>query len=97
MISSISSFRVVILAWNRPNSLLRLLRSLERSDYSFQQSNPGWEITVEIRVDGGGGAEGQEVKRIANDWSCSFGNKVYRVTTLGIPTVFFIECSGVPH
>lgn len=52
---------------------------------------------MEIRVDGGGGAEGQEVKRIANDWSCSFGNKVYRVTTLGIPTTCYIECSGVPH
>ena len=54
----------------------RLLTSLEKGDYSFQQNNPGWDILVEIRVDGGGKEEGEEVKRIAQEWECSFGNKV---------------------
>ena len=74
--SSTESFRVVILAWNRPNSLLRLIRSLERSDYSFQDNNPYWDIMVEIRVDGGGGTEGKKVRKIAQEWSCVFGKKV---------------------
>ena len=75
-ISSILSFRVIILAWNRPHSLLRLISSLERSDYTFQGNNPGWDIKVQLRLDGGGGAEGEKVKQIAEDWNCSFGSKV---------------------
>ena len=31
---------------------------------------------MEIRVDGGGGEEGEEVKRIAKEWRCGFGTKV---------------------
>ena len=76
MLSCILTFRIVILAWNRPCSLQRLLSSLERSDYSFVRNNPGWDLLVEIRVDGGGGEEGEEVKRIAKEWRCGFGNKV---------------------
>ena len=75
-ISSILTFRVIILAWNRPHSLLRLIRSLERSDYTFQGNNPGWDIMVQVRLDGGGGAEGEKVKQVAEDWNCSFGSKV---------------------
>ena len=80
MISSILTFRLVILAWNRPHSLQRLLSSLERSDYSFVRNNPGWNLLVEIRVDGGGGQEGEEVKRISKEWRCRFGIKVQFIT-----------------
>ena len=80
MISSILTFRLVILAWNRPHSLQRLLSSLERSDYSFVRNNPGWDMLVEIRVDGGGGEEGEKVKRIAKEWMCGFGTKVKFIT-----------------
>ena len=53
---------------------------------------------MEIRVDGGGGAEGEEVKRIALEWSCGFGDKVDRVLILSIdPTACYIECGGVRH
>ena len=82
MISSILTFRLVILAWNRPHSLQRLLSSLERSDYSFVRNNPWWDLLVEIRVDGGGGKEGEEVKRIAKEWSCGFGTKVRYITII---------------
>ena len=75
-VSSIVTFRIVILAWNRPSSLLRLLRSLETSDYTFVKNNPFWDILVEIRVDGGGGAEGEKVRAVAEEWSCDFLNKV---------------------
>ena len=54
-LSCVITFRVIVLAWNRPRPLQRLLTSLERSDYTFKQNNPGWEILVAIRVDGGGG------------------------------------------
>ena len=67
---------MVILAWNRPHSLLRLISSLENSDYNFAKNNPSWELLVEVRVDGGGGKKGEEVKKIAGEWSCGFGSKV---------------------
>ena len=82
MLSCILTFRIVILAWNRPRSLQRLLSSLERSDYSFVRNNPGWDLLVEIRVDGGGGEEGEEVKRIAEEWRCGFGTKVWNTGKL---------------
>ena len=75
-ITSILTYRVVILAWNRPHSLQRLLTSLERSDYNFVRNNPGWDLVVEIRVDGGGGKEGEKVVKIAKEWRCGFGRKV---------------------
>ena len=47
--------RIIVLTYNRPGSLYRLLKSLENSDYSFGHNNPTWDIILEIRVDGGGG------------------------------------------
>ena len=38
----------------RPHSLLRLLNSLENSEYNFVEKNPNWQLLLEIRVDGGG-------------------------------------------
>ena len=46
--------RIIVLTYNRPDSLYRLLKSLENSDYSFGHNNPSWNIILEIRVDGGG-------------------------------------------
>ena len=76
LLPCIVTFRVVILAWNRPSSLRRLLASLDRSDYNFKRNNPGWNLIVEVKIDGGGGKEGEEVIRIARNWKCPFGKKV---------------------
>ena len=44
---------IFIFSWKRPDSLRRLLESLEHSDYHFVEGNPNWKILLEIRVDGG--------------------------------------------
>ena len=49
--------RIIVLTYNRPVSLLRLLTSLENSDYNFSRNNPNWRLILEIRIDGGGGRE----------------------------------------
>ena len=54
---SVFHARMIVLTYNRPKSLTRLLNSLERSDYSFSRNNPHWRLILEIRVDGGGGRE----------------------------------------
>ena len=56
-VSRVKTFRIIVLTYNRPHSLLRLLNSLENSDYTFHHNNPHWRIILEIRIDGGGGAE----------------------------------------
>ena len=91
-VQSIDTFRVVILAWNRPSSLSRLLCSLEKADYTFKENNFKWKIQVEIRIDGEGGKKGKEVKKVANQWTPSFGNKV-RQTLLGKneKTILFLQ------
>ena len=71
-VSSIVTFRIVILAWNRPSSLLRLLRSLETSDYTFVKNNPFWDILVEIRVDGGGALEGKRLRQLLRNGLVTF-------------------------
>ena len=43
--------RIIVLTYNRPVSLLRLLTSLENSDYSFSRNNPNWRLILEIRID----------------------------------------------
>ena len=55
--SSVETFRIIVLTYNRPHSLLRLLKSIENSDYTFHHNNPRWRLILEIRIDGGGGAE----------------------------------------
>ena len=57
--------RIIVLTYNRPRSLLRLLRSLEAAHYTFPTNNPAWDIILEIRVDGGGGQQGHTVKNVA--------------------------------
>ena len=55
--SGVSHRRIIVLTYNRPWSLYRLLQSLEAAHYNFPHNNPGWRITLEIRIDGGGGRE----------------------------------------
>ena len=43
-----------MIPFHRPDSLLRLLNSLEKSEYNFVEENPNWKLLLEIRVDGGG-------------------------------------------
>ena len=84
----------MILAWNRPSSLSRLLRSLEKADYTFKENNFKWKIQVEIRIDGEGGKKGKEVKKVANQWTPSFGNKV-RQTLLGKKEKQYFSCRAL--
>ena len=41
--------RIIVLTYNRPRSLLRLLRSLEAAHYTFPTNDPGWQLVLEIR------------------------------------------------
>ena len=59
--------RIIVLTYNRPRSLHRLLRSLEAAHYTFPTNNPAWDIILEIRVDGGGGQQGDTVKNVARE------------------------------
>ena len=72
----VTTFRIIVLTWNRPKSLQRLLDSIENSDYNFTRNNPGWELVLEIRVDGEGGDEGTIAKQVARDFQFSHGSKV---------------------
>ena len=78
--------RIIVLTFNRPRSLARLLRSLEAAHYDFPQNNPGWEIRLEIRIDGGGGEEGDLVRNVARNFRFSHGSKriVISDTNMGI-------------
>ena len=72
----VTTFRIIVLTWNRPKSLQRLLNSLENSDYGFSKNNPNWDLVLEIRIDGGGEEEGEATKKIARDFKFSSGRKV---------------------
>ena len=69
-----------MLTYNRPRSLHRLLTSLEKSHYNFTENNPNWNIVLEIRVDGGGGEEGNWVKNVARNFKFSHGTKTLVVS-----------------
>ena len=60
----------------RPKSLERLLASIEATDFGFAEDNPGWEILLEVRVDGGGGEEGRKVEQVASNFEFTHGDKV---------------------
>ena len=62
------------------------MRSLEAAHYDFPQNNPGWEIRLEIRIDGGGGEEGDLVRNVARNFRFSHGTKriVTSDTNMGI-------------
>ena len=72
----VTTFRIIVLTWNRPRSLQRLLDSIENSDYNFTRNNPNWNLVLEIRVDGGGGEDGENVKQIAKDFRFSYGTNI---------------------
>ena len=61
-LSLITTFRIIVLTYNRPQSLLRLLRSIETSDYSFCDNNPNWKLILEIKIDRGGDKVKQDKK-----------------------------------
>ena len=67
--------RIIVLTFNRPRSLARLLRSLEAAHYDFPQNNPSWKIRLEIRIDGGGGGDGDLVRNVARNFRFSHGTK----------------------
>ena len=57
-----TTFRIIVLAYNRPWSLYRLLQSLENSHYAFTHNNPQWRVLLEVRIDGGGESEVRSVR-----------------------------------
>ena len=61
---------------HRPESLGRLLRSLEAADYDFYEDNPSWDLVLEIHIDGGGEEKGDRVRRLSRDFKWSHGDKV---------------------
>jgi len=60
-------FKIVVLAWQRPISLKRLLSSLLKADYQ------GDAVDLEIRVDGGEGKEHERTIVIARGMEWDFG------------------------
>lgn len=70
------SIPIVVIAYNRPKALERLLSSLLKADY------PG-EVELIISVDGGGD---QQVKTLANDFQWPFGEKklIYHESNQGL-------------
>ena len=69
-------FRIIVLTYKRPRSLLRLLKSLENSHYNFSENNPRWRLILEIRIDGGGGEDGRLVENVARNFRFSHGEKI---------------------
>ena len=82
-VSCVTLFRIVVLTWNRPAALTRLLTSLENTFYQWEGStqDPGWEVVLEIHVDGGGGEEGGAVRDIARNFQFSHGEKILVMKT----------------
>ena len=64
---------------NRPDSLHRLLTSLEDSDYDFPINNPHWNLELEIHIDGGGGEKARQAVKVAKEFAWSHGPKVSNV------------------
>lgn len=54
--------------------MLRLLNSLDAASYSFH-NNPGWDLVLEVRVDGGGGEQGEAASKAAKQFVFRHGRK----------------------
>ena len=76
----VTTFRLVILAWNRPHSLARLLDSVTATHWDWPAS-PDWDIVIDFQVDGGGGEQGEEVRRLVENFTFPVGRKVVRAHT----------------
>ena len=64
-----------MLTYNRPLSLLRLLKSLESSHYNFP-NHPNWKLILEIHIDAGGGEQGELVENVARNFNFTHGDKI---------------------
>ena len=76
----VNTFRLVILTWNRPHSLARLLDSVTATHWNWPAS-PDWDIVIDFQVDGGGGERGEEVRRLVENFTFPVGRKVVRAHT----------------
>ena len=70
--ANIVSVRIVVLTYNRPVSLHRLLRSLETADYTFPLAPP-WRRVLEVRVDGGVGPDWERTVSLARGFRFTAG------------------------
>ena len=75
MLYTTYTYRIVVLTYNRPLSLLRLLKSLQSSHYNYH-NHPSWKLILEIHIDGGGGQGGQLVENIAENFNFTHGEKI---------------------
>ena len=75
-VQCVLTFRIIVLTWNRPSSLNRLLISVEDSDYYFLDKNQNWKIELEIHRDGGGGDEGKRTLEVVEQFNFTHGHKV---------------------
>ena len=80
----IQTLRIIILTFNRPQSLHRVLTSLELANY--RRNSQPWELLLEIHVDGGGGIDGERVKQVAHQFEFSHGSKQVkeRIVNIGV-------------
>jgi len=74
---------IVVMAYNRPQALSRLLDSLAAAEYPPQ-------VALQITIDAGGD-RGYEVREVAEQFSWSFGEKIVRAhgRHLGLVDHFF--------
>ena len=70
----------MVLTWNRPASLARLLDSVTATHWDWPAS-PDWDIVIDFQVDGGGGERGEEVRRLVENFTFPVGGKVVRAHT----------------
>ena len=73
-LAMITVFRIIVLTYNRPYSVSRLLKSINEADYDFEE-NPNWRLILEIRIDVGGGQDGEAVQTLAKKFKFDHGWK----------------------
>ena len=71
----VQMFRIIILTFNRPQSLKRLLTSIDSTDYAYGKNS--WNLHLEIHIDGGGDLNA-DVVDIANQFEFKHGRKAVK-------------------
>ncbi len=82
----ISQPAIIVIGFNRPNSLQRLLSSLEQADYSIPSTDSYSDVCLVISVDHCDSNAGDEVRKLAEDFHWSHGEKrlIFHDQNLGL-------------
>ena len=70
----VTVFRIIVLTYNRPYSVHRLLKSINEAEYDFEEI-PKWKLILEIRIDAEGGQDGEAVQTLAKKFKFNYGSK----------------------